>query len=86
VTFGTRENFRTESIQFVVADLETAYNAFLGRPALSKFMAIPQYAYLVLKMLGPCCVISVKGDVKWAYDYDKESCKTANRLTASAEL
>jgi hypothetical protein len=47
VTFGTRENFCTESIQFDVADLDTAYNPFLGRPALSKFMAIPHYAYLV---------------------------------------
>jgi hypothetical protein len=30
------------------------YNAFLGRPALSKFMAIPHYAYLVLKMHVGC--------------------------------
>jgi hypothetical protein len=49
ITFGTRENFWTETIQFEVADFETAYNAFLGRLALTKFMAIPHYAYLVLK-------------------------------------
>jgi hypothetical protein len=53
VTFGTRENFHTENIQFEVTDFETAYNSFLGRPVLSKFMAIPHYAYLVLKMTGP---------------------------------
>jgi hypothetical protein len=52
VTFGTRENFQTKTIQFKVANFETAYNAFLGRPALTKFMAILHYAYLVLKMLG----------------------------------
>jgi hypothetical protein len=48
MTFGTRENFRTKNIQFKVADFETAYNAFLGRSALTKFMAILHYAYLVL--------------------------------------
>jgi hypothetical protein len=63
-----------------------AYNTFLGRPALSKFMAIPHYAYLVLKMPGPRGVISIKGDTKWAYDCDKESCETVDRLMASVEL
>jgi hypothetical protein len=81
MTFRTQENFHTETIQFEVADFETAYNYFLGRLALSKFMAIPHYAYLVLKMPGPRGVIS-----KRAFDYDKESCETANRLTASTEL
>ena len=64
VIFGTKENFRTEHIRFEVVDFSTAYNAFLGRPALTKFMAIPHYTYLVLKMSGPQGVISVKGDVK----------------------
>jgi hypothetical protein len=39
MTFVTRENFLIENIQFEVADFEMGYNAFLGRPALSKFMA-----------------------------------------------
>jgi hypothetical protein len=86
ITFGTRENFQTGTIQFEVADFGTAYNAFLGRPALTKFMAIPHYAYLVLKMLGPRGVISIRGDVKWAYDSDKESCEMADRLVASVEI
>jgi hypothetical protein len=58
----------------------------LGWLALSKFMAIPHYAYLVLKMLGPHGVISIRGDVKWAFDCDRESYETANKLMASAEL
>jgi hypothetical protein len=86
VTFGTRENFRTETIQFEVTDFETTYNAFLGRPALTKFMAIPHYAYLVLKMPGPRGAISIRGGVKQAYDCDKESREMAGRLAASAEL
>jgi hypothetical protein len=86
VTFGTQENFRTETIQFEVTDFETAYNAFLGRLALSKFMVIPHYTYLVLKMPGSRGVISITGDVKRAFDCDKESCEIAERLTVSAEL
>jgi hypothetical protein len=44
VTFGeTRENYRTEYIKFEVADFETSYHAFLGRPAIAKFMAVPHY-------------------------------------------
>jgi hypothetical protein len=86
VTFGTRENFRIENIQFEVADFETAYNAFLGWPAFTKFMAIPHYAYLVLKVPGLHGVISIRGDVKRAYDCDKRSCEMADKLTASVEL
>jgi hypothetical protein len=61
-----------------VADFETAYNSFLGWPALTKFMAIPHYAYMVIKMPGPHGVISIRGDVKRAYDYNKESCEMAD--------
>jgi hypothetical protein len=50
------------------------------------FMAVPPYAYLVLKMPGPNGIISIRGDVKHAYDCDRESCEMADRLLASAEL
>jgi hypothetical protein len=63
-----------------------AYNAFLERPALTKFLVIPHYAYLVLKVSGPNRVISIKGDVKRGYDCDKESCEMADWLMASKEL
>jgi hypothetical protein len=86
VTFGTREIFCMETIQFEVADFETVYNTFLERSTLSKFMVIPHYAYLVMKILGPRGIISIRGDVKRAFDYDRESCETANRLTVSTEL
>jgi hypothetical protein len=49
-------------------------------------MAIPHYAYLVLKMPGPKGVISVKGDVKLAYDCDRESCEIVDAVLASIEL
>jgi hypothetical protein len=63
-----------------------AYNAFLERPALTKFLVIPHYAYLVLKMSGPNRVISIKGDIKRGYDCDKESYEMADWLMASKEL
>jgi hypothetical protein len=86
VTLGTQKNFCMETIQFEVTDFETSYNAFLGWPTLSKFMAIPHYAYLVLKMTGPRGIISIRGDVKRAFGCDRESYETADRLTASTEL
>ena len=52
ITFGTEQNFRTEYIKFEVADFESSYHAILGRPALAKFMAVPHYVYLLLKMPG----------------------------------
>jgi hypothetical protein len=86
ITFGTQGNFCTKYMQFDVADFETTYNAFLERSVLSKFMAIAHYAYLVLKMVDPNGVIDIKGDVKWAYDCDRESYEMINALLASVEL
>jgi hypothetical protein len=41
---------------------------------------------LVLKLPGPRGIISIKGDIKRAFYCDRESCETADRLLASAEL
>jgi hypothetical protein len=84
--FGTWENFRTKHTQFEVANFETAYNSFLGRPSLTKFMTIPHYVNLVLKMTNPNGVISIRGDVKRAYNCDRESREMADALLASVEL
>jgi hypothetical protein len=67
------------------AAFEMTYNAFLERPALTKFMVIPHYAYLILKMLGPNGVILIKGDIKRAYNCDRESCEMTNALVAFVE-
>jgi hypothetical protein len=73
VTFEeTRENYRTEYIKFEVADFESSYHAILGRPAITKFMAVPHYTYLVLKMPSPASVLSLQGDLKISFDYDTE--------------
>jgi hypothetical protein len=53
VTFKTPENYRTEFLRFKVASFDCGYNAIIGRPGLAKFMAIPHYTYMILKMPGP---------------------------------
>jgi hypothetical protein len=71
VTFGeTRDNYRTEYIKFEVVDFETSYYAILGRPAIAKFMAVPHYTYLVLKMRSPAGVLSLQRDLKISIDCD----------------
>jgi hypothetical protein len=62
VTFGTEENFRTENVQFDVAEVNLPFNAIIGRPALYRFMAIAHYGYLVLKMSSPAGVLTMRSD------------------------
>jgi hypothetical protein len=78
VTFGeTRENYRTEYIKFEVSDFETSYHAILSRPAITKFMAVPNYTYLVLKMPSPVELLSLQGDLKISFDCDTEAVELA---------
>jgi hypothetical protein len=73
VTFGeARENYRTEYIKFEVADFKTFDHAILGIPAIAKFMAVPHYTYLVLKMPSPAGVLSLQGDLKISFDCNTE--------------
>jgi hypothetical protein len=59
VTFGTLENYRTKFLRLEVAHFDCGYNAIIGRPGLAKFMAIPHYSYMILKMPGPQGIIIV---------------------------
>ena len=59
VTFGQRDNYHTELIDFNVAHIRLPYNAILGYPALAKFMAVTHHGYNVLKMPGSGGVITV---------------------------
>jgi hypothetical protein len=51
--------------------------AILGRPAIAKFMAVPHYTYLVLKMPSPAGVLSLQGDMKISFDCDTEAVELA---------
>jgi hypothetical protein len=50
ITFGTRDNYRTESLDFDVAYIVLPYNAILGYPSLAKFMAAMHHSFNVLKI------------------------------------
>jgi hypothetical protein len=78
VTFGTRENYRTEFIKFEVANFESSYHAILGRSALAKFMVVPHYVYLLLKMPGQSGVLTLRGDLKKSYDCNQEAIRYAS--------
>jgi hypothetical protein len=62
VTFGTPDNYRTEYLRFEVASFNCGYNTIISRPGLAKFMAIPHYTYMILKMPGPQGIITVRAD------------------------
>jgi hypothetical protein len=61
VCFGDSGNFRREKLEFEVMDWPSQYHVILGWPAFARFMAVPHYAYLALKILGPKGVIIVQG-------------------------
>jgi hypothetical protein len=59
------------------ADFETSYHAILGRPAIAKFMEVPHYTYLILKMPSPTGVLSLQGDLKISFDCDTDAVELA---------
>jgi len=67
VTFGSRTNYRTETLTFEVVYWKGAYHAILERPAYAKFMVMPYYTYLKLKLPGPNGAITVSGSFEQAY-------------------
>jgi hypothetical protein len=72
VCFGTPSNFRKETLTFEVVGFRGTYHAVLGRPCYAKFMAVPNYTYLKLKMPGPNGVITVGSTYRHAYECDVE--------------
>jgi hypothetical protein len=86
VTFDIEKNFHTEYLSFEVANLNSSYHAILGRPMLARFMAIPHYTYLVLKMLAPRGVLTVYGDLIASFKYDNEALEIATTNTCFYSL
>jgi hypothetical protein len=86
VQFETTEHFRTDYINFVVADFDNTYHAILGRPALTKFMAMPHYSYLVLKMPTEHDVLTLRGNVYTAYICEEEGFKVAEATDLSIRM
>ena len=62
------------------------FHAILGRPCYPKFVAIPNYTYLMLKMSGPHGVITIGTAFQRAYECKVECCGHAAAVVASREL
>jgi len=86
VQFGTPDHFRTEFVNFVVADFDGTYHAILDRPSLTKFIAVPHYSYLVLKMPTEKGVLTVRGNVYTAYTCEEESFKNTEVIDRSIRM
>jgi hypothetical protein len=61
-----------------VVGFRGTYHAVLGRPCYAKFMAVPNYTYLKLKMPGPT--------YKHTFECDVECVEYAEALTESEAL
>jgi hypothetical protein len=85
VPFGKKGNSHHEPIWFEVVDISSPYHALLGHPALAKFMAVPHYAYLKMKLPGPRGVITVSGSFKKSLACAKESSQLAEVLVIAEE-
>jgi hypothetical protein len=85
VLFGEKGNSCHEPIWFEVVDISSPYHALLGRPALAKFMAVPHYAYLKMKLPGPRGMITVSGSFKKSLACAKESLQLAEALVVAEE-
>ena len=75
-----------EYIKFEVADFRSSYHAILGRPPLAKFMAVPHYVYLLLKMSGNTGVLSLRGDLLKSFECDKEAIDHASTIRVPSSI
>ena len=69
-----------------VTDFDTAYHTILGRPALAKFMVVPHYVYLVLKIPMEQGVLTLRANVSTDYDYERDGLATAEAMDISARM
>jgi hypothetical protein len=86
VCFGTPGNFKKEVLTFKVVGFRRTYHAVLGRPCYSKFMVVPNYTYLKLKMPGPASIITVGSTYHHTYECDVKCVEYAEALVESEAL
>ena len=86
ITFRDQFNYRTKTLTFEVLGFPGTFHAILGRPCYVKFMVVPNYTYLKLKMPSPCGVITVGTSFQRAYECEVECCGHTTTTVASEEL
>jgi hypothetical protein len=82
---GTPDNFRKETLTFEMVGFRGAYYAILG-PCYAKFMAVPNYTYLKMKMPRPKGIITVGSSIEHAFDCDVECVEHAEALALGEAL
>ena len=58
----------------------------MGRPCYAKFMAVPNYTYLKLKMPGPNGIITMGSTFLHTYTCDHEHYELTTAIINSSEL
>jgi hypothetical protein len=86
VCFGTPSNFRKEALTFEVVGFRGTYHVVLGRPCYAKFMVVPNYTYLKLKMPGSNGIITVGSTYRHAYECNVECVEYVEALAESEAL
>ena len=86
VLFGIAKHFRVDYVNFLIADFNTTYHTILGRPALAKFIVVPHYTYLVLKMPIEQGILSPHTNLGIAYACEKESFTLAEATNISIRM
>jgi hypothetical protein len=69
-----------------VVGFRGAYHAIIGHLCYAKFMAVPNYTYLNMKMSGPKSVITVGSSIEHVFDCDTECMEHAEDLALDETL
>jgi hypothetical protein len=69
-----------------VVGFSGTYHAILGRPAYMKFMAVPNYTYLKLKIPGLKAIITVGTMYQHTFECNAECFQFAEALIRSESL
>jgi hypothetical protein len=85
ICFGNSGNYRREKLEFEVMDWPSQYHAIQWRPTFAKFMAVPHYTYLTLKIPGPKGTITVQGSFEVSNTCDKEFNRMAQTFIMTAK-
>jgi hypothetical protein len=69
-----------------VVNFSGPYHIILGWPCYVRFMSIPSYAYLKLKIPGSAGVITVESKTQRALDCEQHSIELAADVVVTVEL
>ena len=73
-------------MNFFVADFDTTYHTILGRPTLAKFMVMPHYVYLVLKIPIEQGILTLRANVSTTYKCEREGLPIVETMDISAQM